>query len=80
MYKVAFTMRDSDSYACEEERHEFYFATEKDANAFYDDLENFVIERTGGYFHMDQKFKPEKMNDIVLYGYDPSIHRLYRVD
>lgn len=80
MFKVAFVIRDHGSYAYEEEKHEFCFDLEKDANTFYDDLENFIEERTGGDSYVVSKSKPEKLNDIVLYRYDPHVKRLCRID
>lgn len=80
MFKVVFVTRDYGSYAYEEEKHEFCFDLEKDANAFYDDLENFIEERTGGDSYVVSKSKPEKLNDLVLYRYDPSAKRLCRID
>lgn len=79
MFKVAFVTRDYGSYAYEEEKHEFCFDLEKDANAFYDDLENFIEERTGGDSYVVSKSKPEKLNDLVLYRYDPDAKRLCRI-
>lgn len=79
MYKVVFTVRDSDSYAYEVERHEFCFVTDRDASNFYDDLETWVAENTKGNSYVDQKFKPEKLPETILYGYDPAIRKLYRV-
>lgn len=80
MYKVAFVTRDRSSYAYEEEKYEICFMLEKDANTFYDDLENYVDESTGGDCYVDRKSKPERLPTIQLYGYDPSIKKLFRVD
>lgn len=78
MYKVAFVMRDIDSYAYEEEKQEFCFVSEEEAYTFYEDLENFVDEATGGYSYVVSKSKPEKVKD-VLYRYDKEMKRLYRI-
>lgn len=80
MFKVTFVTRDYGSYAYEEEKHEFCFDLEKDAKAFYDDLENFIEERTGGDSYVVSKSKPEKLNDLVLYRYDPYAKKLCRID
>lgn len=79
MFKVAFVIRDFGSYAYEEENHEFCFATEEDANVFYDDLENFIDKRTEGDSYVIRKSKPEKLN-TQLYKYDPEAKRLYCID
>lgn len=79
MFVVAFVTRGSGTYLIGEERHVVYFESETDANAFYDDLENFIDKKTEELAYVVSKSKPEKLNDIVLYGYDPSIHSLYRV-
>ena len=54
--------------------------SETDAGLFYNDLENYVDESTGGTCYVDRKSKPERLPTIQLYGYDPSSKRLYRVE
>lgn len=78
MYKVAFVMRDIDSYAYEEEKQEFCFVSKEDAYNFYEDLENFVDEATGGNSYVVSKSKPEKAKD-VLYRYDKEMKGLYQI-
>lgn len=78
MYKVAFVIRDIDSYAYEEEKQEFCFVSEEDAYTFYEDLENFVDEASGGGSYVDSKSKPEKVRD-VLYKYNKEMKRLQQV-
>lgn len=78
MYKVAFVMRDIDSYAYEEEKQEFCFVSEEEAYIFYEDLENFVDEATGGDSYVVSKSKPEKVKD-ALYRYDKEMKRLYKI-
>ena len=80
MYKVRFVTRDHGSYAYETDVNEVYFQTETDANTFYDDLENFIEKAFEGMSYVESKSKPEKLNNITLCGYDPSIKRLYRID
>lgn len=80
MFKVTFVTRDFGSYAYEEDRHEYCFATEEDANTFYEDLENFIDERTESNSYVVCKSKPEKLDAIQLYKYDSEAKRLYHID
>lgn len=79
MYKVVFTMRESGALAAEEERHEFYFQFETDANNFYDDLENFIKEKFGEKYYVVFKSKPEKSSPIDVHGYDVKTKSLYKI-
>ena len=78
MYKVTFVTRDRGSHEYEKEKHEYCFITEEEAYIFYNDLENFVDEATGGDSYVDSKSKPEKVRD-VLYKYNKEMKRLQQV-
>lgn len=80
MYRVIFTTRESGSYAYEEERHEFYFRSETDANNFYNDLENFIDKAFEGNCYVVYKAKPEKTCPVELHGYDVENKRLYLLE